>query len=70
MLRHPEWRLKVIKDLGGVDKLIRLWKRLSEPHESLLILIGQYTKIKTLQIELTETIYRKMCPMTQIWEIV
>jgi hypothetical protein len=34
MLRHPEWRLKVIKDLGGVDKLIRLWKRLSEPRET------------------------------------
>jgi hypothetical protein len=34
MLRHPDWRLKVIKDLGGVNKLIRLWKRLSEPCET------------------------------------
>jgi hypothetical protein len=34
MLRHPEWRLKVIKDLGGIDKLICLWKRLSEPRQT------------------------------------
>jgi hypothetical protein len=34
MLRHPEWRLKVIKDLGGIETLIRLWKRLSEPRET------------------------------------
>ena len=34
MLRHPDWRLKVIKDLGGVETLIRLWKRLSESRET------------------------------------
>lgn len=30
MLRLPAWRYRVIKDLGGVEKLIRLWKRLAD----------------------------------------
>jgi hypothetical protein len=31
MLRHPDWRFKVLQDLGGVNALLRCWKSLSRP---------------------------------------